>query len=131
MQLVASVLEHVGQPLPAVGRLQRDPAVAVDLAQQLQEDRRVIDDPPREQHVAFLVDNGDVRARAVQINPDRMHAWASSVRLILGARWHTAPGTGALGGPLLHGIKWSWVIASAQGVVADIGWVVQEGGASG
>ena len=34
-----------------------------------------------------------------------MHAWASSVRLILGTRWHTAPGTEAPGGPLLHDIK--------------------------
>ena len=65
VQLVARVLEHVGQPLPAVGRLQRDPAVAVDLREQLQECLGVVDDPPREEHVASVVDHGDVRTRAV------------------------------------------------------------------
>ena len=78
VQLVAGVLEHVGQPLPAVGRLQRDPAFAEAL-QQRQERLRVVDDSPRQQLHARLVERRDVRALAMQIDTDRIHLWASPV----------------------------------------------------
>jgi hypothetical protein len=61
VQLVAGVLQDVGQPLPAVGRLERDPALA-GLLEQRQERLRVVDDPPRDQLLALLVDDRDVRA---------------------------------------------------------------------
>jgi hypothetical protein len=73
---MAGVLQHVGQPLPAVGRLQRHPALT-DALQQRQERLRVVDDPPRQQLLARLVDDRDMRALAVQVDADRMHPWAS------------------------------------------------------
>jgi hypothetical protein len=43
----------------------------------------------------------------VQVDADRIHPWASFVPELIGARGHSASDTGALGGPLLHGIKLS------------------------
>jgi hypothetical protein len=60
VQLVAVVLEQVGQPLPAVGRLERDLGLAVELAEQRHERIGVVDDPAREQLAAALVERRDV-----------------------------------------------------------------------
>jgi hypothetical protein len=78
VQLVAGLLEQVGQPLPAVGRLERDLGFAVDPRQQLEEHLRVVDDPARQKLTAALVNHGDVRALAMQVDADRIHLWASS-----------------------------------------------------
>jgi hypothetical protein len=77
VQLIAGVLEHVGQPLPAIGRLQRHPAFPLDAPEQRQERLRVVENPPRQQLRAVVVDHGDVRTLAVQVDADRMHPWAS------------------------------------------------------
>jgi hypothetical protein len=68
VQLVAGVLEQIGEPLPAVGRLERDLGLAVDLRQQLEERGRVVRDPPRQQLAALIVEHRNLRARAVQID---------------------------------------------------------------
>lgn len=65
VQLIASLLPDVGEPLPAVGRLERDLGLAVDALEQLEERLRVVDDPPREQLAAVLVEHGHVGALAV------------------------------------------------------------------
>ena len=39
---------------------------------------RVVDDPSRQDPVAGLVDDRDVRALAMQIDTDRIHPWVSS-----------------------------------------------------
>jgi hypothetical protein len=78
VQLIARALEQVGQPLPAVGRLERDPGLAVDSLQQLQEDGGVVDDSARKHLSAVRVDHRDVGALAMQVDTDRIHRWASS-----------------------------------------------------
>jgi len=45
VQLVARVLEQLGQPLPAVGRLDGDPRLTREATKQLEEDVRVVGDP--------------------------------------------------------------------------------------
>ena len=77
VQLVAGVLEQIGQPLPAVGRLQRDPALALDFGQQRQDRRPIVDEASRAQLAALIVEHCHVRALAMQVDADRMHAWAS------------------------------------------------------
>jgi hypothetical protein len=44
----------------------------------------------------------------VQVDADRIHPWASFDPDSSCARRHSASGTGALGGPLLHDIKLGW-----------------------
>jgi len=77
VELVARLLEHVGEPLPAVGRLDSNPGLAVDLPEQLQEGLRVVVDPAREQPAAVLRDDRDLGAPLVQVDADRIHPWAS------------------------------------------------------
>jgi hypothetical protein len=77
VDLVAGVLEQLCQPLPAVGRLDGDPRLALQAGEQLEERLAVVDDPPRQRQLALPVDHRDLRAVAVQANPDRIHVWAS------------------------------------------------------
>jgi len=70
MQLAALALQQLRQPLPTVGRLERELRVRTQLAQQLAEAIRVVDEPAREHLLAVLVDRCDVRALAMQVNPD-------------------------------------------------------------
>jgi hypothetical protein len=44
-----------------------------------QTDGGVVDDPPREQLAAVLVERRHVRPLAMQVDPDRIHRWASFV----------------------------------------------------
>jgi hypothetical protein len=74
------VLEQLGQPLPAVGRLQREPRLLTQFAEQLAESLGIVDEPAREQLLAALVDDRDMRALAVQVDSDVNHAWASFAR---------------------------------------------------
>jgi len=87
VQLVAGLLQQIGQPLPAVGRLERDPSVIAQSVQQLEEGLALVDDPPREQLLALVVEDGDLRALAVEIDPDVHHCWAS-----FGPDFDDAPG---------------------------------------
>ena len=57
VQLVAGVLQHVGEPLPAVGRLERDLGLAVDPRQQLEEGLGVVCDPARDQFAAVVIEH--------------------------------------------------------------------------
>ena len=77
MQLVARLFEQVGQPLPAVGRLERDLELIAQSLQQLEKALRVVGDPAREQLLTVPVEDGDLRAIAVEIDPDVQHSWAS------------------------------------------------------
>jgi transposase len=81
VQLVAGLLEQIGEPLPAVGRLERNVGLAADLGQQRKERPRVVDDPSRQDLVAGLVEDRDVRALAMQVDtahPLRTKAIASA-----------------------------------------------------
>src|SRR5688500_4838365 len=115
VKLEARLLEQLGQPLPTVGRLDRDLGLAVDPPKQLEKRGRVVFDPAREDLPPLLVDDRDVRAALVQVDADRIHPWASSDPGTVCARGHSAPGTGSLGGPLLHGIKWPALMALGVG----------------
>lgn len=77
VQLAPLGLEQLREPLPAVGRLQREASVLTELAEQFTEALGVVDQPAREQLLAGLVDDRDVRALAVQLDSDVNHAWAS------------------------------------------------------
>jgi hypothetical protein len=120
VQLVAVVLEQVGEPLPAVGRLERDLGLAVEPAEQRHERVGVVGDPAREQLAAVLVERRHVRALAMQVDADRIHPRASFDPDFKLRPRHSASDTGAPGGPLLHGIKACSLVA---------GWrIVMEGG---
>ena len=69
VQVIAGFLEQLGQPLPAVGRLQHD-VRALRVAQQLQKRLAVVDDPPRELKLPVLVDHRDLRTAPMQVNAD-------------------------------------------------------------
>jgi hypothetical protein len=60
VEVIARLFEQLGQPLPAIGRLQRDVCPALGVAEQLQEGLTVVDDPTRHRQLTLLVDNGDV-----------------------------------------------------------------------
>jgi hypothetical protein len=105
VELIARPLEDIGEPLPAVGRLQRDLRLALQLPKELQEGGGIVLDPPRDDLVALPVDGCEVRAAAMQVDTDRIHPWASFDPGFSLRPGHIASGTGALGGPLLHGIK--------------------------
>ena len=60
MQLAALVLEQLGQPLPTVGRLQREPRLLAQLVEQFAKPVGVVDEPAREQLLAVLVDDRDM-----------------------------------------------------------------------
>jgi hypothetical protein len=87
MQLAALILEQLGQPLPAIGRFQREPGVLAELGQQPAKHLRIVREPPRQSLAAVLLDNGDMRALAMQVDPDVHHARAS-----LGPGTQHAPG---------------------------------------
>jgi hypothetical protein len=55
VHVLARLLQQVGEPLPAVGRLERD-VRPLRIAEQLLERFAVIDDPPRQRQLAVLVD---------------------------------------------------------------------------
>jgi hypothetical protein len=115
VQLVAFLLEQIGQPFPAVGRLERDLRVIAQFVQEAEEDLRVVDDAAREQLSAVLIEDGDLRALAVEINPDVHHHWASFGPDFDNRPRHTASGAGALGGPLRHDINWWGCVSPSQG----------------
>ena len=69
VHVVAGLLEQVGQPLPAVGRLERH-VRPVRVAEQLPERVAVVDDPARERKLSVLVDDRDLRAPTVQVDAD-------------------------------------------------------------
>ncbi len=84
VHVIAGLLEQLGQPLPAVGRLERDMR-ARRVAEQLAERLAVVDDPPRERQLAVLVDDRDLRAPAVQVDADparRVGHGRSSSRIV-------------------------------------------------
>jgi len=60
VQFVAVLLEQVGQPLPAIGRLKRDLGLAVEFPEEREESAGGGDDPAREQLDAMLVERRDV-----------------------------------------------------------------------
>src|SRR6266581_4446181 len=73
VQLVALLLEQVGEPLPAVGRLERDLQLTAELGQDRLQRLRLVRDPAREQLLTLLVEGGDLRALAVEIDANVDH----------------------------------------------------------
>ena len=80
MQLAAAILQQLRQPLPTVGGLKRELRLVPKFCDHRLEDVGVIDDPPREHLHAALVDGGDVRALAMQIDTDVNHRGPPSGR---------------------------------------------------
>jgi transposase len=64
-------VQQVDEPLPTVCRLERDPALAVDLCEQLENRRGVVLDAPRKQLCALIV--GEVTRFA---NARKLCSWA-------------------------------------------------------
>ena len=84
MHVIAGLLEQLREPLPAVGRLERD-VRSLRVAEQLQECLAVVDDPAREHKLSMLVDDRDLRAPAVQVDADparRVTHGRSSSRIV-------------------------------------------------
>src|SRR5437899_8110558 len=73
VQLVALLVEQVGEPLPAVGRLERDLELAAELGQDRLQRLRVVRDSTREQLRPLLVQSSDLRALAMEIDTDVDH----------------------------------------------------------
>src|SRR5215216_3394157 len=121
VQLVACVLEQIGQPFPAVGRLERDPGL-LELAEQVEKRCRIVDDPARDQLASLLAEDGDLRALAVEVDTDVDHVGASFVPDFDLRPRHNASSTGAAAGPLLHDIK-SSVVGIAQSGRVRRWWV--------
>jgi hypothetical protein len=105
MKLVALSLQQLGQPFPAVSCLERDSRLPVELRQQLEERlgsltiRRERSTSPCSPMAARCE---RLRCRSM---PTEFIRGPPSVRGLTLRPRHIAPGTGALGGPLLHGIK--------------------------
>ncbi len=74
VDLVAGVLEQLGQPRPAVGRLDGDPRLAFPAGEQRQEWLAVVDDPPRQRQLALPVDHRDLRGRTGSSSTPRVAA---------------------------------------------------------
>jgi hypothetical protein len=69
MNVVAGVLEQLGEPLPAIGRLKRDmrsAGVAKQLSDRLASSRDALGDG----QLSVLVDDRDLRSAAVQVDAD-------------------------------------------------------------
>jgi hypothetical protein len=80
----AGVLEQLGGPFPAVGRLQRDMRV-LRIAEQLADRLAPCRDPFGQRQLAVLVDDRDLRAPAVQVDADpprRVTHGRSSSRIV-------------------------------------------------
>jgi hypothetical protein len=60
MQLAAVALEQLGEPLPTVGRLQREPRLPTQLSEQFAEQLGIVDQPAREHLPTILVNDRDV-----------------------------------------------------------------------
>ena len=73
VQLVPLRLQQLGQPLPTVGRLQRNLQLAAQLGQDRLQRLRLVHDPPREQLRPLRVQRRDLRALAVQVDADVDH----------------------------------------------------------
>jgi hypothetical protein len=54
------LLEQLGQPLPAIGRLERKLGLLAEPAEQLAEALTIVDQPAREQLSAVLIHDGNV-----------------------------------------------------------------------
>ena len=117
VQLTALALEQLGQPLPAVGRLQRKPRVLDELPEQLTEaigsltNRRESSCSPCSSTTATCE---RLRCRSI---PTYTMRGPPSVPEHNARPGHNAPGTGSLGGPLIHGIKSACWIAACRGRV--------------
>ena len=80
----AGVLEQFGEPLPAVGRLERD-VRALGLAEHREDRLPAGRDPLLQGQIAVLVDDRDLRAAAVQVDADparRVGHGRSSSRIV-------------------------------------------------
>ena len=79
VQLMPLGLEEIGEPLPAVGRLECDPQLTAQLGQDRLQRLRVVRDPTRKQLRPVLIESGDLRARAMKIDADLDHlGWPPS-----------------------------------------------------
>ena len=66
-------LEQVGEPLPAEGGLERDLRVRAQLGEDGAQRVRVVRHPAREQLETLLVEGGDVRGPAMEVDADVDH----------------------------------------------------------
>ena len=73
MKLDPLVLEQVSEPLPAEGGLERDPRFPSQLGEDGAQRLRVVRHPAREQLQTVLVEGGEVRGPAVEVDADVDH----------------------------------------------------------
>jgi hypothetical protein len=74
--------EQVGKPAPPVGRLEDDlDRAGLELAEEAQELRRRIADPPGQHDRTGRIQGDHVRTLAVQVHPDVRHDRASVLSL--------------------------------------------------
>jgi hypothetical protein len=86
----AGIGQQVSKPAPPVGRLEDDlDRSGLELAEDAQELRGRVTDPPRHHHLAGRIQGDHVRALAVQVHPDVHHDRASFLSLAQGGRYVT------------------------------------------
>jgi hypothetical protein len=73
VELDPLALEQVGQPLPAEGGLESDPRFPSQLGEEGAQRFRVIRHPAREELQALLVEGGNVRGPAMEVDADVDH----------------------------------------------------------
>src|SRR5271166_326060 len=105
VQLIAAVLEQLGEPLPAIGRLHRDLALTLQASEQLEELLTAIRDPLRQKQLALLIDHRDMRTATMKINPNSGHESASRKRGRATSSTAIDPAPDAPESRLLHDIK--------------------------
>jgi hypothetical protein len=70
VELDPLTLEQVREPLPAEGGLECDLRLASQLGEDGTQRPRVVRQPAREQLQTLIVERGDVRGPAMQVDPD-------------------------------------------------------------
>jgi Berberine and berberine like len=73
-------LEQVRQPLPAESGLECDPRLPSQLGEERAQRLRIIPHPTREQLQTLLVEGGDVRGPAVEVDADVDHGRLAAVQ---------------------------------------------------
>ena len=100
VQLVPFLLEQVGEPLPTVGRLECDLQLAAELGQDRLQRLWLVRDSARQQLRPLLIESSDLRTLAMEIDTDLDHLLGPPSPLVVCQHpWHTASGTGTVGGP--------------------------------
>ena len=127
VELVALILEQLGEPLPAIGRLKCDLALAVEPSEQLQKRIAVISIRRERSCVPSSAATAMWERLRCRLTPTEFVCRASFDPGFCCTRGHSASGTGSLGGPFVHGIS----IQAAPTALASAGNGRSSAGADG